>query len=583
MTYKKFNENQKKQISFYLIIHPMIRDNPEFIDKESKSGMKLCSGHGIINIFTVISIAAFSYSAQADPFWVFFMEDSERTAGDPVSSESIEALELTGAAVRVISRYFNAVSVNWDGDVRILEAFSMVRSVKPVKSMARIRRVTEEQEAFKEGQALHRTSHELNYGYSYEQLNILNIPKAHDMGYSGRGVVVGILDSGFDIAGTSCLEETSITHTKNFIDGGDDVTGDDHGGYVLSCLAGAKDGEYYGAAYGASFLLAKTDDIYSERRADEDRWVAAVEWCDSLGADIISSSLVYNLFDTVEESYSKEDMDGQTSLVARAAEIAVTRGIVVVNAAGNEGNNSWGIITTPGDSEHVIAVGAVTYSGGEPLICSFSSWGPTADGRIKPDVVAPGSRVAVPLLGFSGSYITKDGTSFATPFISGICALLLEAHPGWTPPEVMDALKLTSADLGDTGADNEYGWGLPDAVNALNFQAAAVERNLLAHNMPHEKESLQYSAVPLRIDLNPPFPNPFNGKVTIPFTCFERRHVVITIHDVTGQIITTLLDEPVSAGRHRVTWNGKPYSSGIYFAKATASGKSSSKKIMMIK
>ncbi|MFC1573752.1 S8/S53 family peptidase [Candidatus Latescibacterota bacterium] len=496
----------------------------------------------------------------------------------------IEAVRDTGAQVRVASRYFYAVSVDWDDEPHILESLPCVDRVQPVMSMERVPRDEYEKLVMRKNAGVSfQSSHLLNYGISSDQLSLLNIPELHDMGLTGSGVTVGILDTGFDIGETGCLAHVAVTHTKNFVTGKADVTGDDHGSHVLSCLGGASEGEYYGVAFDASFLLAVTDDLYTERRADEDRWVAGVEWCDSLGVDIISSSLVYNIFDTEDESYSKDEMDGRTSLVARAAEIAVSRGIVVVNAAGNEGNNSWGIITTPGDSEHVLAVGAVSYSGEQPVISGFSSRGPTADGRIKPDVVAPGSPVWLPRIGTADQFIVKTGTSFAAPFVSGICALIIQEHPDWTPYQVMDAVKLTAGDLGVPGPDNEYGWGLPDAVNAVHYGPTGIERSTDAYrnfmNRHHDDNTKGRHAFALKA----PYPNPFNSSVNITFITHAEEYVSITIHDLLGRKISTVWSNTASPGEKHVLWNGNGFSSGLYYIKAITAHKTSTQKILLIK
>ncbi|MFC1508462.1 S8/S53 family peptidase [Candidatus Omnitrophota bacterium] len=535
-------------------------------------------------IIVLISFIMVCGSSGADPYWVFFNREQTREVDDPVPCWMIEAVRDTGAQVRVASRYFYAVSVDWDDEPHILESLPCVDRVQPVMSMERVPRDEYEKLVMrKDAGVFSRSSHELHYGVSGDQLSLLNIPELHDMGLTGSGVTIGILDTGFDIGETGCLAHVAVTHTKNFVTGKADVTGDDHGSHVLSCLGGASEGEYYGVAFDASFLLAVTDDLYTERRADEDRWVAGVEWCDSLGADIISSSLVYNIFDTEDESYSKDEMDGRTSLVARAAEIAVSRGIVVVNAAGNEGNNLWGIITTPGDSEHVLAVGAVSYSGEQPVISGFSSRGPTADGRIKPDVVAPGSPVWLPRIGTADQFIVKTGTSFAAPFVSGICALIIQEHPDWTPYQVMDAVKLTAGDLGVSGPDNEYGWGLPDAVNAVHYGPTGIERSTDAYrsfmNRHHDDNTKGRHAFALKA----PYPNPFNSSVNITFITHAEEYVSITIHDLLGRKISTVWSNTASPGEKHVLWNGNGFSSGLYYIKAITAHKTSTQKILLIK
>ncbi|MFC1693989.1 S8 family serine peptidase, partial [Candidatus Latescibacterota bacterium] len=471
-----------------------------------------------IVILIFISLLIISSPLKADPFWVFFERGQGWEPGDYVPTEMIKGLSGTGMRVRTVSRYFNAVSVNFDGDPHLLERCIGVMYVTPVRRFT-IVPFFEVAKSVRQGVSDGNSGeHLLNYGISYNQLQALKIPSLHDSGLIGAGVVIGVLDTGFNIEKTGCLRNIKITHKRNFITGSDNVRGDSHGGQVLACLGGVSDGEYYGAAFGAEFLLALTDDIYTETKADEDRWVAAVEWCDSLGADIISSSVLYNFgFDNPEDDYAKEDMNGCTSLVARAAEIAVSRGIVVVNSAGNEGGNSWRIIATPADAEHVIAVGAVTNPvEGNPTVAWFSSRGPTADGRIKPDVMAPGVGVIIPVLGASGSYLTYNGTSFSAPLITGLCALLLEAYPDWTPSDIIAALKTSARDLGDEGPDNDYGWGIPDGVLALEYTKVNVDWDNSGKDKLPGQGRLNHDVRTFM--LNNPFPNPANAFINISLT-----------------------------------------------------------------
>ena len=529
--------------------------------------IKLYQNSQLPVIFTVL-LVIFCGIAGAESYWLFLDNALARHPGDAVDTVCIAGIADTGARIRVISRYFNAVSVDWDGDIATLSSLQGVDRVEPVKSLGRRKLIETVAGSAKAVISSDDIPHTLSYGLTEGQLETLNIPALHDLGFTGRGVTIGVLDTGFRFSDTACLEQVDVAHVRNFITGNHDIEGDSHGGYVLACLAGKLEGVYYGAAFGATYLLAVTDDVHTERRADEDRWVAAIEWCDSLGADIISSSLVYNEFDTVEESYSREDMDGRTSLVAQAAGIAVERGILVVNSAGNEGSNSWGIITTPGDSEKVIAVGSVDYRAEPPEISTFSSRGPTADGRIKPDVVAPGTSVMLPSLGTSDAYTVKNGTSYAAPLVSGLCALLLEAHPDWTPSHIREALTLTAVDLGDEGPDNDYGWGLPDALNALNYQPNSVAGD---------------NATPQTIKLGQPYPNPFNAEVTIPYFAGSDAWVTVSIYDITGRHVATLSDGMVRTGSYHVTWHSDDVGTGVYIIRAVSPLGTAARKVIFLK
>ncbi|MCD6308945.1 MAG: S8 family peptidase [Candidatus Latescibacteria bacterium] len=533
-----------------------------------------------INSITVLIILATSHAVSADPYWVFFGKAAGWSPGDPVPQRYVAAVGRAGFGIRTVSRYFNAVSVDAESFPERLAALAGVERIEPVRSFATRRddepsHGTSAADGLTGGTLSKTAEHLLDYGDSGAQLDLLNVPALHDRGLSGRGVLIGVLDSGFDIGKTGALQHLDIVHTRNFITGTDDVATQSHGAYVLACIGGAKEGSFYGPAYNASFLLAATDHYATETRADEDRWVAAVEWCDSLGADIVSSSLVYNIFDTAEESYDKSDMDGKTSLVAQAAEIAFSHGILMVNSAGNEGDNSWGIITTPGDAEHVVAVGSVNVpDDGEPTVSYFSSRGPTADGRIKPDFVAPGENVLVPYPDTADFYIRHRGTSLAAPLVAGVCALILECRPEWTPADVVRALRETARDLGDAGPDNEYGWGLPDAAAACGFEPVTVgDVNDDAANTVRQR--------PFRLAI--PFPNPFNAAVSIPVTVYRESNITAVILSAAGQQISLLADGPMRPGRHLISWNAAGQASGAYFVRIESGGFTGTARVLFVK
>lgn len=309
---------------------------------------------------------------------------------------------------------------------------------------------------------------DLNYGASYAQLQQLNVPAVHNSGYNGQGVLVCMMDTGyrknhqaFQLAyseGRVLAEWDFINNDGNTQNEAGDPSGQhNHGTYTWSALGGAADGNLYGPAYGASFILAKTEDTSQEVPIEEDNWAAGMEWADSIGADVISSSLCYI------DWYTYEDLDGNTAVTTIAADIAAERGIVVCNAMGNEGPGS-GSLMAPADADSIIACGAVDASGS---IAWFSSRGPTYDGRTKPEVCARGvsTRCADPY--DTTSYTSASGTSLSTPLIGGCAAVLLSAHPDWTPMQVRESLMMTANRA--TNPDNDYGWGIPDLLAAIQY------------------------------------------------------------------------------------------------------------------
>ncbi|MGB5530718.1 MAG: S8 family serine peptidase, partial [Ignavibacteriaceae bacterium] len=233
---------------------------------------------------------------------------------------------------------------------------------------------------------------------------------------------------------------------------------------VFSIVGGFKEGSLIGSAFGSKFILAKTEDVRSEKHIEEDNYAAALEWMEGYGVDITSSSLGYNTFDSPEFSYTYKDMDGKTTIVTRAAELAFRRGVVTVTSAGNEGNNSWRYIIAPADGINTLGIGSVK---SDKLVSEFSSRGPTYDGRIKPDVVTQGSGVYCANAGNFSGYFTASGTSVAAPIASGIAALLLSAHPHLKNTQVRSIFLETANNT--LNPNNDRGYGLISAVKAIEF------------------------------------------------------------------------------------------------------------------
>jgi serine protease AprX len=309
-----------------------------------------------------------------------------------------------------------------------------------------------------------------DYGVSFTQVDQINVPLVHDLGYTGEGITICLLDAGFNNLEHQVFSSMTIADQWDFVnnDGNVDDEGDmgtgDHGTMTLSTIGGFYQGQLIGPAFGATYLLAKTENTDSETQVEEDNWVAGAEWADALGADITSTSLGYIMFDD-GTGYSPDEMDGNTAIITIAADIAASLGILVVNSAGNEG----GGITTigaPADGDSVLAVGAVNSDNSRTY---FSSVGPTADGRIKPDVMAMGSGVYVASPYGTGSYTYADGTSFSCPLTAGAAALLWQMAPNASNMEIYDALKMSANNA--QNPNNEYGWGIIDIYAAYEYLA----------------------------------------------------------------------------------------------------------------
>jgi len=297
-------------------------------------------------------------------------------------------------------------------------------------------------------------------------VTMVNGSPLHNSDYNGKGILIAILDGGFinadQISSLNDLQNRNgIKATYDFVEKNEFVYGfHNHGTAVLSVLAGKLTGVIVGTAPGADYLLLKTEDVESEFPCEEDFWAAGAEYADSAGVDIISSSLGYFNFDDPTLNYKHSDLDGNSAFVTRVADIAASKGILVVNSAGNERTNEWKRIIFPADGDSVLAVGAVD---GNNFISTFSSTGPSADGRIKPDNVTMG--VSVPVQTSTSSVGRSNGTSFSCPVLSGIAACLMQAVPQALNTDIIDALH-SSADRHNS-PDSLYGYGIPDMVIAL--------------------------------------------------------------------------------------------------------------------
>lgn len=398
----------------------------------------------------------------------------------PVHAPYLNSIVALGGRIHQVSRWINAVSVSIaPADIQRLADQSFVLKIETVNRLRRPAPIPPQQPGQAETGFRLRTvrATRLDYGPSYIQVNQLHVPELHDLGLSGHGVQVALFDTGFKLDHVAFDSlRTRVVGERDFIQdelGFGEIEFHEHGTQVLSTIGGYAPGQLIGPAYGARYLLANTESVPFETDIEEDWWLAAMEWADSLGADVISSSLVYS------DWYTYSDMDGETAVVTRAAATAARRGIVVVNAMGNLGGFTYEKMGAPADAEEVVSVGAVDAAGRRT---AFSSIGPTFDGRIKPDVMAMGEGVYTVDPLSMDDYLRSDGTSFSAPLVAGVAALLLEAYPHWTPERVQRALRSTATQA--AAPDTLNGYGIVHALDALLTESRGTVGNLTAESGP---------------------------------------------------------------------------------------------------
>lgn len=490
----------------------------------------------------------------------------------PIYSEYIDKLISVGFELKQKSKWFNSVSGYANSaTIKTISSFSFVKKLDLVKRFKRNNTNPEIQDTSKFIPKYLPKNNKINlynYGPSYDQYALSNIPQAHDLGYNGQGVTICVMDAGFNNLAHEVFQNMNIiasydfvNHDFNVADQSDSGDGT-HGTAVLSIIGGFKEGELIGPAFGANYILAKTENTQSETPIEEDNWIAAMEWADSIGVDVTSTSLGYLDFDSTYVNYTWADMDGNTALITKAADLAVAKGIVVVNSAGNEGYNSLhNTLQAPADGDSVITVGAVDYSENRTY---FSSVGPTTDGRIKPDVMAVGLNVyhAAPIGNY---YFSGDGTSFSCPIVSGIVAILLSANHNLTPMEIREIFRNTSTNKNNP--DNLTGWGVVDALAAINTIITDVKAERVADNYMMLTN----------------YPNPFNPVTTIRFSVTEKGNVKITLFNTLGENIRTILNEEVNPGLKEIQFDASDLPSGIYLVNLYSNNRQKTIKIMLLK
>lgn len=390
----------------------------------------------------------------------------------PVEADWVEELKTINT-IEIIgsSKWFNGVFA-WinESDKAAIQDLDFVKEIHSFMQANRNKTARNAVNRFKEPVKPVAYSTNKTAAYTDTQINQLKLQTLHEAGFTGKDIDIAILDNGFTTVNTAegfkrLRDNQQIKETYNFVTSSDNVySSGDHGTMVLSTIGGYLEDQFMGTAIDANFYLFVTENDMHEMPDEEVNWILGAEKADSLGVDVINSSLGYYDFDDSRYDYVYEDMDGQTTYISRGAQIAADKGIMVVNAAGNEGFSSWHYIGAPADAEGVFSIGAVDQYG-QPAW--FTSYGPTADGRIKPDVSALGSDAAVI---YGSQVMYADGTSFASPIMAGAMACLIQFRPNILPAELREIVR-ASANHYDNPTD-QLGYGIPDFDKIYNESLA---------------------------------------------------------------------------------------------------------------
>ncbi len=475
----------------------------------------------------------------------------------PVSISYINSVKNIGVVVKSKSKWFNAILIECDeSKISSIQNLAFVKSIKEIKNTSSISVDKFEIENnfssnFSETNYFDRTN-VYNYGLSFNQANQIGVDCMHNNGYNGQGVVIAVLDAGFfNVNLLSAFD--SLRMNNQLLGCRDFVTGDtlvyednQHGMMVLSTMVGNIPGRIVGTAPKAKYWLLRTEDAATETLQEEINWVVGAEFADSVGADVINSSLGYSYFDNPADDHTYADMNGNTTIITKAADWAASKGIFVCSSAGNSAGWPWYKITAPADADSILTVGAVDSTG---FVTGFSSRGPTFDGRIKPNVAAKGyqSVIAAPW----GDIQQGNGTSFSSPITAGAVACLVQANPTKTNMELLYAIQQSANQA--TTPDTLIGYGIPNFCIANNILTSISENSANNFNVKV-------------------FPNPFSNEFTLDYYSQKNEKIKLELYDICGRKI--LEQDFVAHENNKNLFSLKSMealNSGIYFVKTTNS------------
>jgi len=454
----------------------------------------------------------------------------------PVSKVYIDSIAKTGKVeILNTSKWLNQVLIKTSDQAALnkISQYSFVKKRSPIASRPSAiseDKFTETITATNVSQTVAAAkASSLNYGNSSKQVNIHEGEFLHNKGFQGKGIKIAVLDAGFfkyqNIAAFDSLKiNGQLKMTWDFVDNNASVNEDDaHGMQCLSVLAANLPGAFIGTAPASSYYLFRTEDVASEFPVEEQNWLAAAEKADSIGVQLISSSLGYNTFDDASFNYTYADMNGKKAMITRGATMASQKGMIVMNSAGNSGNSAWKYIIAPADALDVLAVGAVNSL---KQIAPFSSYGPSSDNRVKPDIASVGWNTF--LISTNGTVAQGNGTSFSNPNIAGLVACLWQAFPEFSNKEIIDAVR-KSGDRYDN-PDTRTGYGIPNM--RLAFEMLDKERNIRKAKAILKSDRLKIYPNPMTDQFTIVYNGKANGKLSVQLLSIEGKLIRNISYDV---------------------------------------------------
>lgn len=467
---------------------------------------------------------------------------------------------VPNVTVLYASKWINGLVISVSNTLALntINSFSFVSSNTPVNKIKLIKPHIAETENNMNKSAVSNTA--ANYaGRSYWQNNQLGVDCIHSLGYRGQGMTIAVLDAGFSNVNVnpvfdSLRNRNGILGTRDFVSGGNSVYEDDtHGAAVLSLMAAIKPNVILGTAPMADYWLLRTEDAASsppnnESPSEEYNWIRGAEFADSVGVDILTTSLGYTTFDKSVFDHSFSQLDGRTIPMSVAATMAARKGMFVLNAAGNGGGSTWPKIGIPADADSICTVGAIDSLS---RVANFSSVGPTADGRRKPDLCARG---VLSWVSYQASGICQagNGTSYATPLLAGAVACFWQAHKEFSNIKVLDTLRKKASH--NLWPDNSIGWGIP---NMCCIPVGIKENN---------KEQMNFNVIP----------NPFSGYLTVNVKGWTGK-INIKIINTLGMVIKTIT---VNEFQEEIKFEMNEFSNGIYFIKVSGENGEAIKRVI---